>query len=109
MKREPVTRLRRTQSGTDSYGDPIYTETSTAIAPALFAPGGPQEPLEPGREPVVMAPTLYWPNEWPDVIASDRLTVRGVTFEIVGQPQDWRGTRVGGLTVSLHAVEEGVA
>mgnify|MGYP001176982780 CR=1 FL=1 len=109
MIRESVTRYRRVQSGADAYGTPIYTRTATALPPALFAPGGVSEPIEPGREPVVTEPTLYWPHNWPDVIASDELEVRGKRYAVIGEPADWRGSSVGGLVVKLKRAEEGAA
>lgn len=109
MRTEPVARYRRTQSGTDGRGDPIYTRTKTDLPPALFAPGGISEPVEPGREPVVTEPTLYWRRQWPDVAASDELEVRGKRYTVEGEPAEWRGTRVGGLTVNIRRAEEGVA
>lgn len=105
----PVVRLRLEQTGEDRYGDPVWEDVSTDLPPALFAPGGVEEPVEPGRAPVVSEPTLYWRNAWPDVIASDRLTVRGKTYSVEGEPADWRGARVGGLVVRLKLVEEGTA
>lgn len=105
----PVTRLRRAESGKDRYGDPVYEETSVELPPALFAPGGASEPVVSGREPVVTEPTVYWRGVWPDVVASDRLVVRGRVYEVVGDPADWRGNLVGGLVVRLMRVEEGDA
>lgn len=104
---DAVTRLRRTKSGEDGYGNPVYTESSTALPDARYAPRDVIPAAEPGRETVVIEPTLYWRNEWPDVTASDRLTVRGKTFEVQTEPADWRGDAVGGLVVKLREVEEG--
>lgn len=104
---DAVTRLRRVQSGLDPYGNPVYTETSTALPSARFAPRDVIPSAEPGREPVVTEPTLYWRNQWPDVLPSDRLTVRGVTYAVQTDPADWRGDMVGGLVVKLRNVEEG--
>lgn len=105
---DAVTRLRRVADGEDRYNNPLYTETVTELAPALFAPKDVIPPSEPGREPVVVEPTLYWRNEWPDVVASDRLIVRGKTYNVQSIPADWRGSNVGGLVVKLHASEDGV-
>lgn len=104
---DAVTRLRRVEYGEDRYGNPMYTDESTDLTPALFAPRDVIPAPDPGREPVVTEPTLYWRNEWPDVVASDRLVVRGVTYEVQTIPADWRGQGIGGLVVKLRDVQEG--
>lgn len=105
MTLEPVTRLRSTQAGTDAYGNPIFTEASTALAPARFAPAGAAEPAQAGSVVVTSSPSLYWRGTWPDVTVADRLTVRGVTYEVDGPPADWRGSGVtpGGMVVKLRS------
>lgn len=109
MKTEPVKRYRREQTGVDGYNNPIYGRVSTDLPPALFAPGGVSEPIEPGRDPVVTEPTLYWRRKWPDVLASDEIEVRGDVFRVRGKPADWKGSTVGGLVVSLYLAEEGAS
>lgn len=106
---EPVYRHRRAQSGTDGRGNPIFTWTRTEIAPGSFAPVGASEPVEPGREPTVREPVVYWRNVWPDVVAADRIEVRGVVYEVIGDPEVWRGSRIGGLVARLRKSTEGVA
>ena len=106
---EPIYRHRRSQTGSDGRGNPIYKWTRTSLADGLFSPGGTVEPVEPGREPVVTSPTIHWFKMWPDVVASDRIEVRGATYEVIGEPAEWRGTRVGGLVVKLRRVAEGEA
>lgn len=106
---EPVKLLRREQVDTDRYGKPIYGEVLSDLPPARFAPGGMVEPIEQGREPVVLNPTLYWRKLWPEILPSDRLVVRGDTYTVVGEPADWKGRSVGGLVVQLLAVKDGAA
>lgn len=101
---ETVTRLRPTSSGTDSLAQPIPgTPTETPIDGALFNPGGSSEPVEPGRTPVITEPTLYFRNQWPDITAKDQVRVRGVVYDVEGDPAVWhRGEQVrGGLVVPL--------
>lgn len=105
---DAVVRLRRTVSGEDRYGNPVYQETASVLPDARFAPRDVIPAPEPGREPMVVEPTLYWLGVWPDVVASDRLQVRGVTYEVQSVPADWRGDTVGGLVVKLREVVEGV-
>lgn len=103
---DPVTRLRRTQTGADAYNEPTWNWVPADLPDALFAPGPSQEPGGIGRQPVITQPTLYWPHQWPDVASTDRLIVRGITYEVDGQPADWRGTAVGGLVVTLRVAQE---
>jgi hypothetical protein len=106
---DQVVRLRRVKSGDDRYGNPIYTTTETTLTDlALFAPRDVLPPLEPGRSPVIVEPTLYWHNKWPDIAESDRVRVRGVEYEVLAVPADWRGGTVGGLVVKLRDSAEGV-
>lgn len=107
---DEVTRLRREQTGTDRYNNPVYEVVESVIPElAFFAPKDVIPALEVGRAPTVVEPTLYWFKVWPDVVASDRLRVRGVEYEVLSVPADWRGTSVGGLTVKLKDSTEGVA
>lgn len=110
MTGETVTRLRPVQTGTDRYGNPIYS-TSPAeldLDGALFAPGGTQEPAQPGRTPVIAEPSLYFPHTRPDLTAQDQIRVRGAVYDITGAPGDWRsgyGSTLGGLVVQLKKVD----
>lgn len=104
-----VTRIRRVQSGVDRYNNPVYAVVESEIEElALFAPRDVIPATEVGRSPIVVEPTLYWFKSWPDVVASDRVRVRGVEYEVQSVPADWRGTSVGGLTVKLKDSTEGV-
>lgn len=109
MRAEPIYRHRRGKTGEDAYDNDVYGWTRTQLPDGLFAPGGVSEPVEPGREPVVSEPAVYWRRVRPDVVAADRIEVRGLVYDVVGDPADWRGTFVGGLGVRLKRAEEGVA
>lgn len=106
---DEVTRLRREQTGMDRYNNPIY-ETVETILPelALFAPKDVIPAVEVGREPTIVEPSLYWHQVWPDLVASDRVRVRGVEYEVNAVPAEWRGSTVGGLVVKLRDSSEGV-
>lgn len=107
---DEVTRLRREQTGSDRYGNPVYELVETVLAElALFAPKDVIPAVEVGRSPTVVEPSLYWFEAWPDVRADDRLRVRGVEYEVASVPADWRGRTVGGLVVKLRDSAEGVA
>jgi len=100
---EPVTRIRGEVTGADRYGNPTTVDVETDLPPAFVAPEGAPEVAEPGRVIASQSPTLYWRDERPDVIVTDRLRVRGEVFAVDGVPADWRSPwgGVGGLVVRL--------
>lgn len=101
---ETVTRIRETATGAvDRYGNPITTDVETDIEGAAFAPKGLPELTPVGRVITNEAPTLYF-RYVPDIIAADRMRVRGVEYRVDGVPAEWRdpwGSTVGGLVVTL--------
>lgn len=106
---DEVVRLRREVTGTDRYGNPLYELVESVIPElALFAPKDVIPAAEVGRSPTVVEPSLYWLNAWPDIRESDRVRVRGVEYEVLSTPADWRGPAVGGLVVKLKDAVEGV-
>lgn len=65
-----------------------------------FDPGGSVEPLIPGHDRVVTTPTVYAPIT---VLFGDRdrVTVRGVRYEVDGDSRDWvhpDGSQAGTVT-----------
>ena len=106
---DPVTRVRRVETGKDRYNQPIYSTTEADLPKALFAPRHVVPAVEVGRQATVVEPTLYWPGLWPDVASSDRLRVRGRVYEVNADAAEWRGHGAGGLVVVLKDSAEGVA
>lgn len=109
---ETVTRLRA-QTTEDPYTTdprPDWTKepASLAIDACAFDPGGSSESFsEPGRQPITTKPTVYAPFG-SDIKAGDRLVVRGVTYDIDGEPADWHSPFTGwepGMAVSLFVKE----
>jgi hypothetical protein len=103
---ESVTRLRPVASGTDRYENPTFTDSSTTLTGAAFAPGGAVEPVEVGRASVVTSPSLYF-RSTVDLLATDRVVVRGITYTVEGDPAVWVSPFTGetrGVSVSLRRV-----
>jgi hypothetical protein len=103
---ETVTRIRRgEQTGTDPYGEPVYgPATETPVPGAAFDPGGSVEPVEPGRTAVVTMPRLLFRDSIPDIVADDQVRVRGLAYDVVGDPALWVSPYTGreaGLVVEL--------
>jgi hypothetical protein len=109
---ETVTRLRFANPDGDRYGNPTRPDDAvpaeTPLAGAVFDPGGSAEPVEAGRTAVITQPTLYFLRQWPDIVPTDQLRVRGRVYDVTGDPGDWRsayGSALGGLVVPLKRAD----
>jgi hypothetical protein len=104
---EPVGVIRPTTE-TDRYQNVVlvYGDTAThTIGHCAFDPGGTNEVLD-GRTAVITRPTLYLPPD-ADLRASDRVVVRGRTFDVDGEPAVWTNPYDGhtkGVVVPLGEV-----
>jgi hypothetical protein len=77
--------------------------TEVTIPGVAFNPGSSNEPSEVGRNAVITQPEVYAPFD-ADVLAGDRLVVRGDTYEVDGNPAAWRSPFTGwepGLVIKL--------
>ncbi len=91
MKGITVTLLKRTQTGTDAFNRPVYTETAVEVENVLVAPAGDagQEVLDTlnltGRKAVY---TLAIPkgdtNDW----EGNRVQFFGETWQVTGIPTE---------------------
>lgn len=106
MRTETVTRLRGTAVEDPYSGEMTGVDWSTpaelaltTLAPAEPRPSG--EPVQNARNAVTSGWTLYL-REGADVLAGDRMLVRGGTYEVEGDPAAWLG---GGLVVQTERVE----
>lgn len=82
----PVVLSSRVKSGTDSYGNDVYTPTNSTVD-GIFAPGGSVEQLQ-GQDVVTDQPTVFLPTGTA-VAAVDAVTVGGQRFEVDGTPNVW--------------------
>lgn len=107
MQTETVTRLRATATTVDPYSNqaeldwtqPPAEHDIVTLAPAEPRPSG--EPLQDARNQVTSGYTLYLP-EGEDVTAQDRMRVRGVVHNVLGEPAVWLGA---GLVVQVERSE----
>jgi len=90
----------------DAYGRPTKTWNAPVQKLAYgFDPGGSYEPFYTGREKVITSPTLYAPFSL-QVGNQDKITIRGVDYEVSGDPAYWQspsGAEIG-VTVPLKKV-----
>jgi hypothetical protein len=98
---ETVVRVRG--AGVDEYGDPIEGGSSTSLTVRAVAPRYTSDPADPSRSPVIDGFTLYFPPGV-DIAATDKLTVRGGTYEVDGEPGEW----VSPFTNVSHGIEVNV-
>lgn len=89
---ETVIRLRAgTTTNRAGGADKDWTSPSSlAIDECLIAPRMEPEDATSGREGRVIGWTVYAPDAT-DVVATDRLTIRGATYDVDGEPEDWSG------------------
>lgn len=115
---ESVTVLRAV-AGADGYGDPVLADwantgsiVSTAVQGCAVAPSsganlsGTSAEDNNNRTAVIVGLQLYLPAGT-DIRSSDRVVVRGETFEVEGIPGDWRSPFTGwrpGVEVALIKV-----
>jgi hypothetical protein len=107
---ETVVRIR--SAGRDQFGDPTGPAVPDLSIPGCaVAPRQAGEQIGQGRIAVTSGLTLYVPPG-PDILPSDRIEVRGVVYEVEGEPAEWRSPFTGwepGREVQLTRVEEGAA
>lgn len=105
---ETVTKLTATTT-TDAYNNVVHdwsNPTEEDIPGAGFDPGTMNEDLN-GRTAVIVHPTLYLPPGQ-TVAATNRVRVRGLDYEVVGEVAEWVNPFTGehpGGTLSLKRVE----
>lgn len=107
---ETVVRQRPTVTAPDRYGDtqPDWTTPSTVTLTVRgIEPVSSSEDDNDGRQAVITGYRIYL-EPGADVLAGDRVVLRGTTYDVDGAPADWRsprGSNVGGVVVALKAME----
>lgn len=108
---ETVQILNGATTGRNQYGDDVHTfpvkatYTDVPVAPADANGTGGNEYVD-GRDTVIIGLTVFLPDG-ADVQATDRAIVRGQTWEVVGDPQQWQSPFTGwcpGVPVALRRV-----
>lgn len=106
---ETVTILTRTETGTDRYGNPTFAWPAPGVDVdgCAVAPRSATEPAQVGRQAVITGLTVYMP---PGTVVGpyDRLSLRGVTYEVDGEAGEWVSPFSGwrpGVEVAVKRVE----
>ena len=88
---ETVTIITRTKSSQpDAKGNDVYTETPTDVSGAVVWPTGSTETLQ-RQDQVTTGLTVLLPASTPvAVTAISAMLVRGLKYEVEGNPSDWR-------------------
>lgn len=93
--RRTATIVRQMPGGYDQYGDPVPgTDTRIDVPGCSWAPraagSGPSssEIDERGRQGVIVGLTVYMPSET-FLLATDRLELDGLLYEVEGEPGVW--------------------
>lgn len=97
--------LTRGVTGTDGDGNDVYGTTETLTSGA-FAPEGSTELVQ-GQATVISNPTFYLSDGAPIPDADDQLRVRGVVYNIDGQPAQYQNPYTGsapGAVLRLNRV-----
>lgn len=85
---ERITQIRLSSTSTDSYGQPVYTETQIALD-AIVSARVSGTNYDPDQIVLVEGITLYLPGGT-DVQDDDKFIVRGKRYEVDGEAFDWR-------------------
>lgn len=102
---QTVTLITRTVSGQDSYGNDVYTETTTDVTGA-FDPGTSAEAVQ-GQDLLTVQPTVYLPADVDVPSAVDAVEIAGQRYEVDGSPNVYQSPFTGwrpGTVVRLRRV-----
>jgi len=101
---QTVTVVKRVKSGTDSFGNDVFTTTQVDV-PGAFNPGTSAELVQ-GQDLLTVQPSVYLPPGT-DVAAIDAVQVGGLLYEVDGSPNAWTNPYTGwnpGTEVKLRRV-----
>ena len=85
---ESITQTRRNSTSVDSYGQPVFTTTTTTVN-AIVSARVSGTNFDADQIVVTDGLTLYLPSGL-SVLDDDTFTVRGKVYEIDGEAFDWR-------------------
>lgn len=101
---DTITLHSRAVTSQDAYGDDVYTSTDSTLVGAYYDAGSTE--VVQGVDTVTTTPTVILPAGTV-VNPVDQITVRAVTYDVDGRPQDWRHPMTGwqpGIVVRLRGV-----
>lgn len=102
---ETVTIVRRTQSGRDSHGNPVWESVEIPVERCAVWPTGSTEEIQ-GQDQTSERVTVMFPYGT-DVRSTDQGQVRGQVYDVTGLPSSWSSpftTTRAGVEVRLERV-----
>jgi len=85
---QTITLIQRVRTGHDEYGNDVYTDNQIPLPYCVVQPSSSSEVVQ-WTEQVSTDITVFVP--YGTVITPlDALLINGVTYEVQGEPQDWR-------------------
>lgn len=103
---ETVVFLRRTETGRDGHGNPVWSITEHPAEGCAVWPTGSTEQVQ-GQDQTSERLTVLAPYGT-RILSTDQVKVYGLVYEVVGLPSAWRspltGTRAG-VEVRLERVQ----
>lgn len=102
---ETVTLLRRTQSGRDAHGNPVWATSEISVDRCAVWPTGSTEETQ-GQDQTSERLTVMFPYGT-EVLSTDQARVRGQVYDVVGLPSSWSSpftTTRAGVEVRLERV-----
>lgn len=90
---ETVIVKRRSQNGVNQIGEPVWEYESQNVAGVLVAPATTSDVHDNHRfDGVRVTYTLYFPDTFTSKLRGAMVTVRGVDYQVVGDPDRFRDT-----------------
>jgi hypothetical protein len=104
---ETVTLIRRTRTGTDADGNDVWTDTPVVVPRCAVWPRTAVETLAGGRQDTSIVGLSLLAPPGTVIAVTDRITARGLTWEVDGEPGVWDSALTGsraGVEVALRRV-----
>ena len=85
-----VTVTRRTATGRDEMGEPVFAETSEAVGNVLATPSTTDEMDETNRAyGITCEMTFHFPKSYTESLEGCRISYGGASYRVIGDPQPY--------------------
>lgn len=84
---EKVTVTKRTETGRDSFNNPVFSMEEIEVDNVLVAPGAAADVIDSVRpEGTEVTYTLYFPKTFDGKLENEKINVRGEWLDVIGCP-----------------------